>query len=89
MSSKLSPEIITAAIEGFEAQKRRIDEQIGELRAMLNGGQPKADGAPQKGKRRTISAAGSGSPKRSGRDGLRLRKRLSLPLRNRRSASDG
>jgi hypothetical protein len=58
MSSKLSPEIITAAIEGFEAQKRRIDEQIGELRAMLNGGQPKADGAPQKGKRRTISAAG-------------------------------
>lgn len=30
-------EIITAAIEGFEGQKKRIDEQIAELRAMLSG----------------------------------------------------
>src|SRR5690348_17878435 len=35
---KLTPEIIHAAIDGFEAQKRKIDSQIAELRAMLNGG---------------------------------------------------
>jgi hypothetical protein len=34
----LSKLIIEAAIEGFEAQKLRIDAQIAELRAMLNGG---------------------------------------------------
>jgi hypothetical protein len=28
MPSKLKSEIIAAAIEGFQAQKRRIDEQI-------------------------------------------------------------
>ena len=33
----LSKEIIAAAIDGFEAQKRRIDIQISELRAMLSG----------------------------------------------------
>jgi hypothetical protein len=58
MSTKLTPEIISAAIEGFESQKARIDEQISELRAMLNGTQPKATAEPQKGTRRTISAAG-------------------------------
>ena len=35
---KLTNEIINAAIEGFEAQKKRIDEQIGELRSFLTGG---------------------------------------------------
>ena len=35
---KFTPEIIHAAIDGFEAQKQRIDVQITELRAMLNGG---------------------------------------------------
>ena len=58
MSTKLTPEIITAAIEGFEAERRRIDEQITEMRAMLNGAQPKAAAAPEKGTRRTMSAAG-------------------------------
>jgi hypothetical protein len=33
----LTKEIITAAILGFEEQKRKLDEQIGELRAMLPG----------------------------------------------------
>jgi hypothetical protein len=41
MSPKLSPEIITAAIDGFEAQKTRIDAQIAELRAFLSGGPTK------------------------------------------------
>ncbi len=35
---KFTNDIITAAIEGFEYQKRRIDDQIAELRAMLPGG---------------------------------------------------
>src|SRR5262245_20619731 len=57
MSIKLSPEIIHAAIEGFESQKLRLDSQISELRAMLNGAQPKAVAAPQRGPRRKVSAA--------------------------------
>lgn len=35
---KLNDAILEAAIEGFESQKRRIDQQIAELRAMLRGG---------------------------------------------------
>ena len=58
MSVKLTPEVITAAIEGFQAQTQRIDEQISELRAMLNGRQPTAATAPQTTKRSTMSAAG-------------------------------
>ena len=33
----LTKEIIQAAIAGFEGQKHKIDAQIAELRAMLNG----------------------------------------------------
>jgi CHASE3 domain sensor protein len=38
---KLTNEIITAAIAGYESQKARIDQQIAELRAMLKGGPAK------------------------------------------------
>jgi len=37
MKQKLTPEIISAAIAGFEAQKSQIDSQISDLRSMLNG----------------------------------------------------
>ena len=37
MPRKLSHEVILAAIEGFESQKKKIDSQVAELRAMLNG----------------------------------------------------
>ena len=37
---KLTNEIIAAAVEGYEAQKIRIDGKIAELRAMLAGGSP-------------------------------------------------
>ena len=37
MPQKLTAEIIHAAIEGFESQKRRIDAQIDELRQLLKG----------------------------------------------------
>ena len=36
MSQKLSHDIITAAIAGFEAQKSRINSKIAELRNMLH-----------------------------------------------------
>ena len=36
MPQKLSHEIITAAIAGFEAQKERINSKIAELRSLLN-----------------------------------------------------
>ena len=49
-------EIIDAAIQGFEAQKRRIDEQIAELRAMRIG--DKSSSAAITKPRRTMSAAG-------------------------------
>jgi hypothetical protein len=39
-TQKLMPEIIAAAVEGYEAQKIRIDGKIAELRAMLPGGSP-------------------------------------------------
>jgi hypothetical protein len=57
MSTKLSPEIVAAAIEGFESQKLRLDSQISELRAMLNGAQPKAAAEPREGTRRKVNAA--------------------------------
>ena len=60
MPSKLTPEIITAAILGFEEQKRHIDTQIAELRAVLTGGstKPAAPPEPPERKRRKMSAAG-------------------------------
>ena len=55
---KLNAEIIAAAIEGFESQKRRIDTQIGELRAMLSGGRTEGAAAPEASTRkRKVSAA--------------------------------
>src|SRR4030095_3600672 len=55
----LTPQIINAAILGFEEQKRHIDTQIAELRAMLPGGppEPSATAESPKRKRRKLSAA--------------------------------
>ena len=38
MPQKLTPEIIIAAIAGFEAQKDHIEARIAEIRSMLDGG---------------------------------------------------
>src|ERR1019366_6142160 len=56
---KLTPEILTAAIAGFEQQKLRIDAQIAELRTMLPGGRTKPAATPEgpKTKGRKMSAA--------------------------------
>ena len=55
----LTPQVINAAILGFEEQKRHIDTQIAELRAMLPGGRSEPAATPEapKGKRRKLSAA--------------------------------
>src|SRR6266699_975756 len=37
MQQKLTPQIIEAAIKGYEAQKAEIDSQIAELRSLLHG----------------------------------------------------
>jgi hypothetical protein len=60
MPPKLTPEIITAAILGFEEQKRNIDTQLSELRAVLPGHTPEAAAPPEPPtrKRRKMSAAG-------------------------------
>src|SRR5262245_60206982 len=57
VSTKLSPEIIVAAIAGFESQRQHIDSQIADLRAMLNGGQPDTGAASHHGQHRKVSAA--------------------------------
>ena len=56
---KLDHEILAAAIEGFEAQKKRLDAQIAELRQQLTGGRAQPAAKPEAGrKRRKVSAAG-------------------------------
>ena len=55
---KLTNEIIAAAVEGYEAQKIRIDGKIAELRAMLPGGSPEIAATPEApNKKRKVSAA--------------------------------
>jgi hypothetical protein len=56
---KLTPEVMAAAIEGFQEQKNRIDAQIAELRQMLGGSSDDKGAGPPlpRNKRRTRSAA--------------------------------
>jgi hypothetical protein len=55
---KLTAEIITAAIDGYEFQKTAIDAKIAELKALLPGGSPEAAATPEPPTRkRKISAA--------------------------------
>jgi hypothetical protein len=56
---KLTTEIITAAIQGFESQKKKIDLKIAEHKAMLSPGsaEPAATTEPTKRKRRKMSGA--------------------------------
>ena len=59
MPTRLTNEIIIAAVEGFESQKIRIDQQISELKAMLSAGTAGTAGTPEPvtRKRRRFSAA--------------------------------
>lgn len=58
-TQNLNPQIITAAIEGFELQKIRIDQQIAELRSMQSGAPVATATTPEAAppKRRKFSAA--------------------------------
>ena len=60
MPTKLTAEIISAAILGFEEQKRHIDANIAALRAILSGDSAESTVKPEptKQKRRKMSAAG-------------------------------
>jgi hypothetical protein len=59
MPTKLDNDILAAAIEGFEAQKKRLDAQIAEIRQQMTGGSARAVATPEPGrKRRKMSAAG-------------------------------
>ena len=59
MPTNLTPAIINAAILGFEQQKARIDDQIAELRGLLDGGTKPAPAATPEATtvKRKISAA--------------------------------
>jgi len=59
MPTRLTNEIIAAAIDGFQGQKKRVEQQIAELRAMLSGKTAGAGATPEapKRKRRKMSAA--------------------------------
>ena len=56
---RLTNDLITAAIEGFEAQKKRLEGQIAELRGILAGGITETAAPPQdtRRKRGKFSAA--------------------------------
>jgi len=60
MPTRLTNEMIAAAIDGYEGQKKRINQQLAELRAMLSGGPAETATTPEapKRKRRRMSAAG-------------------------------
>lgn len=55
--AKLTKEIIEAAIDGFQAQKARIDVQIAKLRAMLSAEPAATTTTEAKSGRREFSAA--------------------------------
>jgi hypothetical protein len=59
MPTKLSKEVVLAAIEGFQSQNRQIDTQIAELRQMLNGHRTVSLASPEEPtrKRKKFSAA--------------------------------
>ena len=58
-TQKLTNEIITAAIDGYQFQKARIDAKIAELRSLLTGGpaDPAVTPEPPTRKRKEFSAA--------------------------------
>jgi hypothetical protein len=60
MATKLSNEILNAAVIGFEKQKADLSTRIAELKQMLGGGakEPAIKAAAPARKRRRLSAAG-------------------------------
>ena len=73
MSQNLTPEIIIAAIAGFESQKHFIDSQIADLRSMLDGRRTKS----------AVTPSETGKPKR--RVSLASRRKMAAAQRARYS----
>jgi hypothetical protein len=63
MPKVLTKDILRAALAGFQLDKQRIDAQIAEVQAMLDGGGKQDTGlsvhdeAPKKGRRKKFSAS--------------------------------
>jgi hypothetical protein len=57
MPAKLTSEILSAAIVGFEAQKKQLDSQIAELRQLLNPASTNSAVAEPTRPHRTLSTA--------------------------------
>jgi hypothetical protein len=73
--------LLTAALEGLELQKQRIDEQIKEVRSLL-GKTPARRGRPP-GSRNTGSTNGGSATKRPGRLSAAARKRIAAAQKRR------
>ena len=71
MPNKFTDEIVSAAIDGFKAQRNRLDQRIAELRTMLNGGSPQA------------ALASELSPRTGGRMSAAARRRIAAAQRAR------
>jgi hypothetical protein len=56
-TQKLTNDVIIAAIDGFEAQKAKIDLQIAEIRSMLSGSPQSTATSGATTSKRTVSAA--------------------------------
>jgi hypothetical protein len=55
-NQRLSPEILTAALVGLEIEKRKLDERIAEVRAMLGGHSPARESAAEPKHQRSAAA---------------------------------
>jgi hypothetical protein len=62
MQPRLTAEIVTAAIAGFEQQKQHIEAQIAKLRSVLPGGKFTATSEASKPRRRQSTAAQKMAP---------------------------
>jgi hypothetical protein len=73
--------LLTAALEGLELQKQRIDEQIQEVRLLL-GQIPARRGRPP-GSKNTASSNGGSATKRASRLSAAARKRIAAAQKRR------
>ena len=78
----LDRDVLTAALEGLEAQKRKIEEQLGQVRSMLGGGAARRGRPPKSARAEQDGTA----PAAAGR-GRRKRRKLSAEARARISAA--
>jgi hypothetical protein len=78
LTGGLTPDVLQAALEGLEAQKQRIDEQLQQVRSMLGVGAPRRGRPPKSAEVATVS-----EPSRK----RRKRRALSAEARARISAA--